>query len=117
MNIEILAKNIVSELITSGALAAAVNNAVNSPPVTPNATVHPITSTTGNFTPDQKLRFGLRGDVMNLTEKLCAKYGYEKIAVFGALKKLTGTSQSEATPAELSKRVDILQGWLEHGMK
>ena len=114
MNIEILAKNIAAEMIESGALARAIDKTVNATPVTSTPTPPP---TNGNFTPDQKLRFGLRGDVMNLVEKLCTKYGYEKIAVFGALKKLTGTSQSEATPAELSKRVDILQGWLEHGMK
>ena len=112
MNIEILAKNIAAEMVESGALARALNKTVNSP-VTSNAT--PPTASTGNFTPDQKLRFGLRGDVMNLVERIVEKHGIDKKIIFGELKKRTGVSQPEASPKQLSERIDLLQIWLETG--
>lgn len=108
MQIELLAKNIVRELVESGALQMAVTKATGATPTPP-------TKTTGNFTPDQKLRFSLRGDVMNLAGKISEKYGIETRIIFGELKRRTGVSQPEATPEQLSERVDLLQRWLQDG--
>ncbi|MCL5124018.1 MAG: hypothetical protein M1511_05880 [Deltaproteobacteria bacterium] len=106
MQIEQLAQNIVKELVSSGALEQAVAKATA---VTSNGA--------DNYTDDQKLRFGLRGDVMNLVGRVCERHNLESKIVFGELKKRTGVSQPEATPMQLQERIDLLQIWLESGMK
>jgi hypothetical protein len=117
MEIQELAKSIVSELVSSGALEQAVKRATGAttPSVTYNTALHPTTN--GNFTDEQKLRFGLRGDVMNLVGKVCERHNLESKVVFGELKKRTGVSQPEASPMQLQERIDLLQIWLESGMK
>lgn len=116
MEIELLAKHIVAELVSSGALARAINaaNAATPQSVTSYATLH---SNAENYTDDQKLRFGLRGDVMNLVARVCERHNLESKVVFGELKKRTGVSQPEATPMQLQERIDLLQIWLESGVK
>jgi hypothetical protein len=115
MKIELLAQNIVKELVSSGALEQAVKRATGATttPVTSNATLHPTSN--NDFSPEQKLRFSLRGDCMNLVEKIVEKHGIDKKIIFGELKKRTGVSQPEASPEQLSERVDLLQAWLETG--
>ena len=116
MEIQELAKSIVSELVSSGALERAIAKATAAAPqpAASNATLH---SNTDKYTDDQKLRFGLRGDCMNLVEKIVEKYGYDKKIIFGELKKRTGVSQPEATAMQMQERVDLLQVWLECGMR
>lgn len=112
MQIELLAKNIVRELVESGALEQAVKKATGTTPTPP-------TASTGNFIPAKpeknSLAYSLRGDCLSLVDKVCEKWGLEKVAVYSELKKRTGVGQPEASPEKLSERIDLLQCWLEDG--
>lgn len=113
MELHTLSNLIAAELVSSGALERAVAKATG-PTVTSNTTLH---STTDKYSDDQKLRFGLRGEVMNLVGKVCERHNLESKVVFGELKKRTGVSQPEATPMQLQERIDLLQIWLETGVR
>ena len=118
MEIQELAKHIVSELVSSGALAKAINsaNAVTSAPARcPNFKPKNPESSTGAYSDDQKLKFSLRGDCMSLVEKIIEEYGIDKKTIFIELKRRTGVSQPDANAEQLSERVDLLQRWLQNG--
>jgi hypothetical protein len=118
MEIQELAKHIVAELVSSGALAKAINsaNAVTSAPARcPNFKPKNPENSTGDYTDDQKLKFSLRGDCMNLVERIIEKHNIDKKTIFIELKRRTGVSQPEANQQQLSERVDLLQRWLKEG--
>jgi hypothetical protein len=115
MEIQELAKHIVAELVSSGALAKAINSANSAPAQCPNFKPKNPETSAGAYSDDQKLKFSLRGDCMSLVEKIIEKHGIDKKTIFIELKRRTGVSQPDANAEQLSERVDLLQRWLQDG--